>query len=193
MSADGRSKEWIALSGNTEWERIALAMPTQEVVGTVTVGFVTLLPANIAAGGDVTLLRIVGTIAIANQVSGNTTTSTKSLGLNIQLVQTRHGSTGPGSLDTFNASDLDSSNFLWRHMYPPGLSQSINHTPLFLGGGDDQPGIIQPTYTIDLRVKRRFDRSQWALVLGFTALTTEINTWGVAFLLRGLFLTSGGI
>jgi len=196
-----RTLEWISLGGQTEWENLNTALATVEVVGTSENIFVTLLPANIAAGGEVTLQRIVGTIGIAYRVTQTanfipvpfTAALDRMLGLSIQLIQTRHGATGPESLDTFNASDLDSSNFLWRQSYPVGYSQNAITGPSLGPSADTSFLVSAVNPAIDIRVKRRFDRSQWALTLNATVDVLRDEDWAICFELRGLFLTSGGI
>jgi len=157
-----------------------------------------MLPQNIASGGEVTLVRIVGWVAVYERlaaaiVQNASTVSTQMLALNIQLTQIIHGAIGTTFLDGEDANDKDSSNFLWRHGYPSAGVTSTVQSFNFLAGGGDQPAGMHPRTNIDIRVKRRFDRSAWALVFGMSVLNAEINEWGVAFSFRGLFLTSGGI
>lgn len=200
-SADGRTKEWISLSGNNGWEVLNTALPTNVVIGADTIRFVTLLPANIAAGGEVTLLRIVGDLYVASfaafAASGvgafHSTPTTDFMSMSIQLVPTLHGATGPDTLDMLNTSDLDSSNILWRKYYAPGYTNSSVLGPTILTGGNDAKGVAHPLHVMDVRVKRRFDRSSFALVLNATTVTLQEEDWAIAFNFRGLFLTSGGI
>jgi len=162
----------------------------------------TMLPQNIATGGEVTLLRIVGTIGVAEQIENaiaggfptrETSVVETMFSTSIQLVQIRHGALGTGSLDAQDGSDLDSSNFLWRHDWIPGAAPYSITTQNILGGAGDQFGMLHKQEEIDIRVKRRFDRSQWALVLNGTVLIADVNQWAMTFSFRGLFLTSGGI
>jgi len=113
--------------------------------------------------------------------------------MSIQLVQTQQGATGPISLSSTNASDLDSSNFLWRKEYHPGVTNGHIETLSIFGAGGDMPGTMFPHHDIDIRVKRRFDRSQWALTFNTVSQLGAITEFACAFQFRGLFLTSGGI
>jgi len=193
-----RTLEWIHLGAQLMPRRIALLFATGEVVGTQNIAITTMLPQNIASGGEVTLIRIVGFVQVyeriaASAVQNAATPSTQMMGLNIQLTQIIHGAIGTTFLDGEDANDKDSSNFLWRHGYPSaGVTGTVGSFN-FLSGSADQPGGTHPRTNIDIRVKRRFDRSAWALVFGMSVLNAEINEWGVSFSFRGLFLTSGGI
>lgn len=199
-SADGRTKEWISLSANNGYEVLPTALPTNVVVGAETVRFVTLLPANIAAGGEVTLLRIVGDLYVMSRAtfaaSGigafHSSTDTDMMGMSIQLLEGVHGAHGPDSLSMSNTADMDSSKILWRKYYQPGFTNSSVLGPNILAG-DASRGVQHPDHTIDIRVKRRFDRSVFQLILNAAAITTGEDEWAISFNFRGLFLTSGGI
>ena len=149
-----------------------------------------------------TLLRIVGSLVVAERITNNisggfptreSARTSDSLAMSIQLVQTIHGATGPDSLDSQNSSDLDSSNFLWRQEFYAGFADRSITTFIGLGPSNDEMFMGHEPVKMDVRVKRRFDRSQWALVLNCSVALLEIEDWAIAFLFRGLFLTSGGI
>ena len=157
-----------------------------------------LLPAAIATGGEVTLQRIVGEIYVSSSISPGIVAGTfdsnafSQLGLNIQMVATLQGNiTADTMLDGHNASDLDSTNFLWRREYAPGFTNSVVGFSLVTDA--DRQFVYHPDYIVDVKTKRRFDRSQWTLALCATIPLAADDMYAVNWLLRGLFLTSGGI
>jgi len=192
-----RTLEWINLSGLTLPDTINVALPGLHTIGAKEIRSVAILPENIASGGEVTLQRIVGSLAVyqaQNSLAQKQVLVTNMMSMSIQLVQVQHGQIDTASiLDSQNASDLDSQNFLWRRDYHAGhVITDVVPAIAFLGA-DDERGFIDPRVEIDVRSKRRFDRSQWALHLCATVAFVENNVWGISFLFRGLFLTSGGI
>ncbi len=159
-----------------------------------------MLPENIASGGDLTLIRVVGSVymyaAIVPEASGALirTIPQQLCSLSIQLQPVRQGLVSADTiLDLHNASDLDSNAIIWRRQYCAQENGGNVMTNIAFLNGDTDRAVPVGVTTIDSRVKRRFDRSQYRLSLCITVETADAPFWGIAFSFRGLFLTSGGI
>lgn len=200
------SLEWVSLGGLTVPRDIRTHFGApDETVGGQDYYSVALLPLDIVRGPVVTLRRIVGHLAFYDEhdatkeigtatTFGTTVTGVNSFAgyivpqANIQLVQASHGSAGV-PLQHNNAADMDSPNFLWRREYPAEWlinGGSLQHNPRAPNEGSPY---------VDVRVMRRFDRSQWDLRLqvSLDSGRAGADKTFISYLFRGLFSSTSGL
>ncbi len=142
------------------------------------------------------MTRIVGNIQLGTQLDVSAThrsaIALDPVVLSIQLLPIIDGVGAAANLmSPFNTSDIESSRIMWWRSYHPwnttaGSTVQVSGVPM--AQTHDYTNSL-----IDIRVKRRFDRSRYALVLQFTALTVQETRWGIAFNLRGLVASTAGI
>ncbi len=142
------------------------------------------------------MMRVVGNMYIAfrdDAAIQDKANDNKGLSMSLQLIPAVNGLSGVAfAKDTFNSSDLDSTNIVWKRMYMPGLTNSnirVN-IPDAIG---DYFALPTPDPKLDIKSRRRFDRSQWALALVASIDNGLLNQWGIAYSMRMLIQSSGGI
>jgi len=210
--------EWISLFRNqTEGDQFyktvqttvlaigADEIPANGILGNSTTRIVALLPEDIAAGGDVTLLRIVGDLLISYAEASLSDFQGELAGLctaTVQLAQV----TGTAGLQEHvyqvptSSLSQEKSNILWQLSFDfTGPLRDPGTTTVVINPGGDTEVVLKHAYPIDIPVKRRWDRSQYQLVYTMTFDTAFMNAFiaasnaGIYLNLRGLFLTQGGI
>ncbi len=161
--------------------------------------FVAILPQDIARGPTITMTRIVGHIQVATQVinafGGSDATpvvSTPNVNMSIQLLPVIAGVTSAASIvDPFNTSDIESSRIMWWRSYCAWHGPGSTHNAV---SGEAMKQVHSFNEgMIDIRTKRRFDRSRYSLVLAWTADTVTSVRWAVTFNLRGLIASTAGL
>lgn len=120
-----------------------------------------MVPVNVTRG-VVTLERVRGTIEIYFDVAELTSNLDNwFVHMSLQLVPARDGAVDAASaLSCNNAADQESNRIIWQRLYTPDTGGTITspgplerHTSVFSG------------QEVDVKSKRRFDRSTWALAL----------------------------
>lgn len=165
--------------------------------------FTTLLPEDIASGGDVTLVRLVGDIGTsysdaAADIQGILT------GLctfTVQLAQVDFAAGVTTHMKFFmpgNAPAQEKSNIMWQQTFDYVGPTGYGNNSIFFNPATGN-ATVRNQWPLDIRVKRRWDRSQYRLIftasfdVGFFAAIDSANNAGIMLNLRGLFLTQGGI
>jgi len=106
----------------------------------------------------------------------------------IQLVPARNGGIVDSAvLDPTNSADVESNRIMYRHT-------------VYINGNADQNGLqIQlnryyvTNVEIDVKVSRRYDISEWALIAVIDADAVDIATNIAALEMRALYLTTDGL
>ncbi len=159
------------------------------VTGAVQTRFVSLIPVNVSRG-VITLERIRGTFEVYFS-SAEIADSLENwfVHLQIQLVPAENAAISVASvLAPSDSADQESNRIVWQRLYYPNSGTTIT-----------QPGALEMhTSTsagmeIDVKVKRRFDRANWALALVYDCnLVSEALNLGCGQL-RALFKSSDGV
>ena len=198
-----RQRNWISLDLDLIPTELQVHSPLNRSVGTRTIAAHTLLPAAVADGGVITIKRIVGSVNFSravnftvgdleNKVTGN---DPPLLTACIYLAPIRSGLVDISVfLDAQGASDLDSQNFMWRRTFSPndaktGLVQTVvtaTGTFLYTAVGNN---------VLDVKSQRRYDRSQFALMFGYSLATAEYenDSWVVTSDMRALVMQQGSL
>lgn len=186
----GRTISWENLMNHPDPELLSVHFPTVvRTTGNFTERFVTLIPV-LVTGSVITLERIRGSIDLIFDSSELATNfNTWSVTMSIQLVPIRDGAIDePSILSPTNAGDLESNRFLWVRTYYPDTGLTITgpgaleqHTATW------KPGLV------DVKSRRRFDRSLWALIGTAECETGAITKHRNSGMLRALFRTYSGV
>lgn len=188
--ARGRSIQWEALAVSYSLNALTAQYPTVSITaGGQTTRFRTLIPVNVL-GGPVTMLRVRGEVFTTFQngmLAGVGGQAKVAVPMNIQLVPVRDGQIVDDSvLANTNAADMESNRILWRGTAWP-LSDSAE------GIAIDVQRVYTHLTTIDIKVKRRWDRASWALVMAVTFNAVDETLVEQAMEMRALFQTPDGI
>ncbi len=188
--AAGRTISWESIMNHPDPEALSTHFPTVvRVTGVFTQRFVTLVAANVLAS-VVTIERVRGAIDVyfhSDELATNF--NTFPVTFSVQLVPLRDGAIDVAAiLSPTNAADLESNKFMWIRTYYPDTGLTITTPgPLEFHTSTAKPG------KVDIKSRRRFDRSLWALIA-----TVECETGAIALhrnsgTLRALFRTYSGI
>ena len=185
----GKSVGWESILNDEEPQQIDSLLPTlvRTSAGNIQTRARSLLPINVTRG-IVTMLRVRGTIAVyfdTNELS--TSLANWAVHFSIQLVPARNGVFQTAAILTpSNSADQESNRIVWQHMYYP---QS--------GGTITIPGDIEFHDTwhtdVDVKVKRRFDRAVWDLMLVADVEAGAALRHLSCGYLRALFATADGL
>lgn len=186
----GRSLSWEALATTTDLENLTLQFINAAVVaGGFTSRFRVLIPVNVSRG-PITLLRIRGrmlTTWTETMLAAASGTERVAVPYNIQLVNIRNGAIDPsGVLDPRSGADMESNRIIWRYTaYPTfGARGGVN-----VGATN----VFTETYDIDVKVKRRFDRATWALIMCVSYDSADEVLVDTSLDMRALFMTPDGV
>jgi len=187
----GRARSWESLAAQYVYDEWSDNWPvTGIVLGADLVNFRVLTPINVTRG-VVTLQRIRGTMGLAWNVPGIAGSGGRGFAtaaFNIQLMPARGGVILDSSvLDPTNAADQESNRILWRQtaLLDPGSDETgilLNGDRFFLN-----------TYDIDVKVSRRYDVSEWALVMAIKYDAAEIANNLAMLEMRALYLATDGV
>jgi len=179
--------------------------PPAGVIGNSITRVLTLLPEDIASGGDVTLLRIVGDVSFSFQSSSSELVFDTLTGITCfwigltQLVGPEGVARQAINPSPSSTASQEQNTILYQRYFDLFRAAPIGNTSQQFGGSGDIGAYNQNSWPIDIKVKRRWDRSQYRLVMGLTGDAANFNSgtyvtgFGNAIYLRGLFLTQGGI
>jgi len=185
----GRARSWESLANSYIYDTLDNKFPVPGlVIGANVVQFRVLTPINVTRG-VVTLQRIRGTIGVGwvpGDLNGVNGVDLIALAMNIQLMPARGGVILDNSvLDPRNAADQESNRILWR---------LTALTP------NDDPGILISgarfflrDYAIDVKVSRRYDVSEWALVMAINYDAVAIANAIAMVEMRALYLATDGV
>lgn len=188
--ADGQTMGWESIFLETVPIALNTAIPGAiRTVGVVTTTFVSVVPINVTRG-TVTCLRIRGNIQVwfdATELAASF--DNWFVNLSLQMAPARNGAiVNTAILSANNSADQESNKIMWQRHYFP-----------VTGGTITSPGALEmhdSTYRdieIDVKVMRRFDRANWAMVLVMDVEAGAGALHQMAGTLRGLFKTSDGI
>jgi len=157
--------------------------------GNFQINFRALIPINVSRG-TVTLERIRGNIDVYfDSVELASNFENWSVWMQIQIAPARNGAfTSPAILSPANAADQESNKILWQRLYYPRAGTTITSPSALEVHESNYVGI-----EIDVKVKRRFDRAMWGLILVVDCESTAIGIHHASGTLRGLFRTGDGI
>lgn len=173
-----------------------MLVPTPTIIATVfpnsnpavlTTIFRVVVPPNITRGA-VTLERVRGSLWVWNdQGVLEAGEADWNVNLSLQLVPVRNAAVVAESvLDVTNSADQESNRIIWqRQYYPPNVNLAAVAVEIAY--------FTMPEPTVDIKSRRRFDRSMWAL-----AVVCETNTGNqtrvlVAGHLRALFRATDAV
>lgn len=171
-------------------EALNVQMPTiVRTVGAFTTRALTLIPVNVTRGA-VTLERVRGEIQMwFSEAEITASTNNWPVHMTLQVVPTADGSIDLDScLSPGNAADQESNRIVWQRLYYP-----IAATTMTAPGPVELFSSQHAMVEVDIKVKRRFDRSTWGLAL---VAECETNAFALHFMggrLRALFRGSDGI
>jgi len=149
----------------------------------------TILPVNVSRG-TLTMLRVRGTIEIYfGSAELASSLDNWFVHMTMQVVPARLGAIDTTSILTpNNANDQESNKIIWQRSYYPRAGTTIT-----------SPGALEVHEStavgmeVDVKVKRRFERSNWALALVAQGETAAIDVHLCALRLRALFQSADGI
>ncbi len=109
--------------------------------------------------------------------------------LQIQLVPTRNGVFDTTAiLSPQNSADQESTRIVWQRVYMPNTGTTITGPGAIEFHTSDKKGM-----EVDIKVKRRFDRAEWALMLVAEVENGAVVLHQLSGYLRALFATADGI
>lgn len=187
----GRALSWESLSVAVIHNALTAQFPVVSFVGaTTTTQYRVLTPGNVTRG-VITVLRIRGrmntlwNIAFLNAAGG---LGELAVSYQIQLVPLRSGLIADGAvLNPRNGADLESNRILWRYTAYPNMASD----PAGIDFGGTR--FYGESKEIDVKVKRRYDVSEWALVMVVEFDTVDIAQVQASIDLRGLYLATDGV
>ncbi len=183
-NAKGKALSWEYLINAPVPLVLSTLIPTAvRIAGTTQTRFVSLIPVNVLRG-VVTLMRIRGQIEIFFNVAELAADFDNwRVHLSIQLTPARNGVVdGSSTLSASNSADQESNRILWQRIYYPRTGSTITAPGALEKHDSNYAG-----QEVDVKVKRRFDRATWALVL---VMDVNEDAEGLHFgtsTLRGLF------
>ncbi len=148
-----------------------------------------MIPPNVTRG-SVTIERIRGFVDIYfSSVELAVEFANWSVQLSIQVVPVRNGAiVDEATLSTNNSADQESNRIMWQRNYYPRAGTTITgpgalelHESNFVG------------MEVDVKVKRKLDRANWALQMVCVAETNAITLHSGAISLRALIRASDGV
>jgi len=179
------------MAGQFVHEPLDVGFPNAAIVaGGLTTRYRVLTPINVTRG-VISLVRMRGrmnTQINTTNVSGAGGQTRDVVPFNIQLCPARNGSiVNDAVLDPRNAADLESNRILWRYT-------------MYIDAGSDQNGLLinasrffTESKEIDIKVKRRYDVSEWALLMVVAYDTVDEIRVNTSVDMRGLFLATDGL
>ena len=183
-AGQGRTLTWEALQAIITPKSISTVFGTNVLIlGNFTTRFLTLIPQNVTRG-VVTLERIRGEIRVFFDRDNSVLTAEEMLvQMQIQLVPIRNGAiVNEAVLSPENLADLESNRILWRRNYY--VADVIATT---VAGSVLNPGQMNTRVDVDVKVRRRFDRALWALIIVVRSATAAEDFNLCTLDLRGLF------
>ncbi len=160
------------------------------VAGIFSVKYLVLMPENLTRG-TVTLMRIRGSFTSYFQVIGLASAGASAeafIAASIQLVPLANGVIQDTAvLNTLNSADSESNRILWRRNYSPVMIEN--------GGTINAIRYMHQKQTteVDVKVKRRFDRSRYALIWVIAISTSATLETLIGVDARALFLAADGL
>jgi len=188
---NGRARSWESVANHFLYDDWDTVFPnTALVVAGRLVNYRVLTPINVTRG-IITLQRVRGEISIGYRVGEIAAAGgfTKALlPMNIQLVPARNGGiVDEAVLDPTNSADLESNRILWR--YTSTIYPGVDQNGLQVAGNR----YYFDRTSVDIKVSRRYDVSEWALIWVIEADAVDIATNIVMLEARGLYLATDGV
>jgi len=158
----GKTLQWESLLNDGIVDFINVQIPTiVRTVGAFTTRALTLIPVNVTRGA-VTLERVRGVMDVwFDEAETTASLANWNVHMTIQVVPAADGAIDlPQCLSPGNAADQESNRIIWQRLYYPAAGATIT--------GPGAVEFSQSNYVgheVDIKVKRRFDRSTWGLAL----------------------------
>lgn len=187
---DGKTVQWEYILDNPIPEPISTFMPTAiRSVGAIDTKSRALVPANVLRG-TVTLERIRGCLEVYfSSVELASSLDNWFVHMQIQLVPLRDGDANDAAvLSPSNAADQESNKIVWQRVYYPRAGTTITSTGALEMHESNYVGI-----KVDVKVKRRFDRATWALILVADCESNAFPLHLMAGQMRALFRAADGL
>ncbi len=186
----GQSLGWELILGATVPVDFATAFPLNiRNVGAFNTRAVALVPSNVTRG-TLTMMRVRGTIFVYfSSAELAVAFANWPVHIQLQMVPARDGVINQGAvLSPQNSADQESNRIIWQRLYMPRAGTTITGE-----GAVELHESSAVALEVDVKVKRRWDRADWAL-----ALVSEVETGSVVLhqfggYLRGLFATGDGL
>ena len=194
-SSGGRTLSWESLSVEYTPTPLTTHFPNNaKVIGGLQLAYRVILPVN-PLRGAITLERARGHVAFwVDDADVAATLANGVLSSNIQLVPVDQGAiTDDAVLSPADPFDLESNRVLWRRTYLPDL-QAADTVPQW-GGLRLRPmwGDTTDRGVLDIKVKRRFDRANWALIQAVLYNAVNFGNAHAMSDIRALFLAPDGL
>ena len=186
----GKTLQWESLMNEGNPDFINNQLPTiVRTVGAFTTRALTLIPVNVTRGA-VTLERVRGVLDVYFDEAETTASFNNwAVHMTLQVVAAADGTIDlPQCLSPANAADQESNKIIWQRLYYPRAGATIT--------GPGAVEFSQSNYAgleVDIKVKRRFDRSTWGLALVAECETNAFALHIFGGRLRALFRGSDGI
>jgi len=190
QARDGKGIQWEYIMDQPIPITAAAFFPTAvRSVGAIDTKSVTILPGNVLRG-TVTLERIRGTLEVYfSSVELAASFDNWFIHVQLQLVPLRDGDiVDAATLSPSNAADQESNKIIWQRVYYPRAGTTIT-----------SPGALEVHESnyigmeVDVKVKRRFDRATWALILVADCESNSFPLHSVAGQFRALFRAADGV
>lgn len=188
--ASGQSMGWESIFGGTVPAAIDATLVNDiRTVGAFNTRALTLIPVNVTRG-VITMLRVRGTIDVYfNSTELAAAFVNWPVHFNVQLVPARNGLFEPASvLSPQNSADQESNRILWQRLYMPRAGTTITSPGAIEYHEADKVGM-----ELDIKVKRRWDRAEWALMLVAEVENVAISLHQMEGYMRALFSTADGV
>lgn len=187
---DGKGMQWEMISDQPFIENLSTKFGTQvRIAAGIETRFVTLIPGNVLRG-VVTMMRVRGNIDVYFDEASITADFLRwPVTIQMQLAPLRNGVVQVAAmLSPFNAADQESNKIVWQRRYYPQASSTI--------AGPLANRYYSSNYIhqeVDIKVKRRFDRATWALILVVEGEQTGLTEHVGQISLRALFKSGDGL
>jgi len=188
--ASGQSIGWESIFGGTVPDDIDNVLSTDvRSTGAFNTRALTLIPINVTRG-IVTMLRVRGELDIYFLSSELAAAFVNwPVHLSIQLVPARNGVFEAGAiLSPQNSADQESNRTLWQRVYMPDTGTTITGPGAVEYHTSDKKGL-----EVDIKVKRRWDRAEWALMLVGEVEGVAIGLHQLSGYMRALFAAGDGV
>ncbi len=186
----GKTIAWENVLDEPEPALVSTKIPTLvRTVGAIETRIATLIPVSVTRG-VVTMERVRGNLAVYfNSTELAAAFANWFVHLMIQLVPIQDGAIVTDSvLSAGNSADQESNRIIWQRLYYPNVGTTITgpaaveyHTSQYSG------------QEVDIKVKRKWDRATWALVLSYDGEAAAVDLHILGGQLRALFRSSDGI
>ncbi len=187
---DGQTMGWESIYDDPVPDNFGNQYPVDvRTVGGNNIRAVALIPESVTRG-TVTMLRVRGTIfTYFLSIELAVAFINWPVHYQIQLVPVQDGAFDPTSILTpSNGADQESNRIVWQRKEMPRAGTTITGP-----GAEELHEGSCVSMEVDVKVKRRWDRANWALMLVAEVESGSVLQHITGGYLRGLFATSDGV